>query len=98
MLRLYLLRLFKVERDGHVLTPQDWARPKDRALLKILALQPGHMVPQDRLVESLWPDLTAASGVRSLHVAVSRLRKLLGGVPLLRREGAGYVLPPGASV
>ena len=98
MLRVYLLGPFKVEHKGRVLTRQEWARPKDRTLLKLLALQPGHVVPQDRLLETLWSDLTPAAAANSLHVAVSRLRKLLGAGPLIRREGAGYMLAPGQSV
>src|SRR5579859_2212290 len=92
MLRICLLGPFHVERDGQVIPHHAWARPKDRAVLKLLALNRGHLVPQDHLLDVLWPDLDVASAVRSLHVAVSRLRKLLGPAPLVRRELAGYTL------
>ncbi len=77
MLRIFLVGPFRVELDGQVLPPRAWARPKDRALLKILALEQGHLVPRDRLIELLWPDLPPETATKSLHVAVSRLRRLL---------------------
>jgi DNA-binding SARP family transcriptional activator len=100
MVRIFLLGPFEVERDGRVIPAGEWARPKDRALLKLLALDRGHLVPQDRLLEALWPHLASTAAANSLHVAVSRLRKLIAPtsqdlVPpahLVRREGAGYSL------
>jgi DNA-binding SARP family transcriptional activator len=92
MLRICLLGPFHVERDGQVITAHDWVRPKDRAVLKLLALDHGRLVPQDRLCDALWPELDAGSAARSLHVAISRLRKLLGAAALVRRETAGYTL------
>src|SRR5579859_7642566 len=77
MLRICLLGPFHVERDGQVIPPHAWARPKDRAVLKMLALNRGHLVPQDRLLDALWPELGVTSAAKSLHVAVSRLRVLV---------------------
>lgn len=106
MLRVYLLGPFRVERNGRSIPPQEWARPKDRTLLKLLALERGHLVPQDRLLDLLWPNLAPAAAANNLHVAVSRLRKLLApalpdtaATPQpIRREGSGYTLPADASV
>ena len=106
MLRVYLLGPFRVERNGRSIPPQEWARPKDRTLLKLLALERGHLVPQDRLLDLLWSNLTPAAAANNLHVAVSRLRKLLApALPvtaarpqLIRREGSGYTLPTDSSV
>ena len=98
VLRICLLGPFRVERDGRVIRSHEWARPKDRALLKLLALDRGHLVPQDRLCDALWPHLAPASAANSLHASVSRLRKLLGPAPLIRRERAGYTLAATASV
>jgi DNA-binding SARP family transcriptional activator len=91
-LRIYLLGPCKVEHAGRVLTPHDWGRPKDRALLKLLALHAGHVVPQDLLLDALWPNLSPSAAVNSLQVAVSRVRKLLGPAPLIQRVGVGYML------
>jgi predicted ATPase/DNA-binding SARP family transcriptional activator len=77
-------------------------------LLKVLALEQGHLISQDRLIEVLWPELSPEAATNSLHVAVSRLRRLLAsslsdeslGASLIRREGAGYRLAahPGVRV
>lgn len=91
MFRISLLGPFQVERDGRVIQRQEWARPKDRALLKLLALERGHRIPADRLLDLLWPDLEPFSAGNSLHVSVSRLRKLLGSTLIIREE-VGYTL------
>src|SRR5262249_9403536 len=99
-LRISLLGPFQVELHGQVIPSRAWARPKDRALLKILALEQGHLVPQDRLIELLWPDLSLEAATNSLHVAISRLRRVVAfGIPsetadalAIRRDVAGYSL------
>jgi DNA-binding SARP family transcriptional activator len=99
-LRILLLGPFQVELNGRALSSRAWARPKDRAILQVLALEQGHLVPQDRLIELLWPDLSSEAATNSVHVAVSRLRRLLAaglsdetcGTSLIRRESAGYSL------
>lgn len=98
MLRICLLGPFQVERDGQLIPRREWARPKDRALLKLLALDRGHLVPQDRLLDALWPDLEPVAAANSLHVSISRLRKLLGPAPIIRRDAAGYTLAATDSV
>lgn len=71
-------------------------RPKARSLLMVLALHHGRAVHREELVDTLWPDLTLASGIRSLQVAVSSIRQCLWTAGLsreaLRREGEAYVL------
>lgn len=103
---IYILGPFQVERDGQPIPPREWARPKDRALLKLLALELGHLVPQDRLLELLWPNLAPAAATNNLHVSISRLRKILNANPpdtttgssIIRRDGGGYTLAPDVSV
>lgn len=105
MLRLYLLGPFRMERDAQEVPASVWARPRDRALLKLLALQRGHVVTRDRLIDLLWPQLDGAAAVDSLHVAVSRLRRVLDperrrgtGAPAIQRVDAGYMLAASASI
>jgi DNA-binding SARP family transcriptional activator len=52
-------------------------KPRARQLLRLLALSAGRPRNREELVEQLWPDLDLDSGVRSLQVAVSSLRRLL---------------------
>ncbi|MBP2326681.1 DNA-binding SARP family transcriptional activator/Tfp pilus assembly protein PilF [Kibdelosporangium banguiense] len=68
---------------------------RQRAVVGALALHPGQVVSQDRLVDVLWDDDPPRTAVKSLHSHVARVRQVLGecGLPgvLLTRE-PGYVL------
>jgi DNA-binding SARP family transcriptional activator len=78
----------------------DWSRlrPRARTTLRLLALHEGRPVHRETLVETLWPDLSAAAGMHSLQVAVSSLRRFLdpgaarGESELLARAGDTYQL------
>ena len=65
--------------------------PKPRALLAILLLRRGEVVPAERLVELLYEGLPPEKAMNSVHVHVSRLRKALGD-GRLRTAGGGYAL------
>jgi len=64
---------------------------KQRALLALLLLRAGEVVPTDRLIDALWDERAPASAQNSVHIYVSRLRKALGNGRLETR-GHGYVL------
>jgi predicted ATPase/DNA-binding SARP family transcriptional activator len=64
---------------------------KQRALLAILLLHANRVVPRDRLIDDLWPEAPPETAVASLHVYVSRLRKVLPPNRLVRRS-PGYEL------
>src|SRR5215218_7875496 len=71
---------------------------KQRALLAMLALHPGQMVPADRLVESLWGGSPPPAVRNGLQGLVSKLRRALGSTGLVVMRSGGYVLdiPPDA--
>lgn len=76
---------------------------KQRGLLALLLLDRNRVVPRDRLIDALWPDDPPASAANSVHVYVSRLRRLLEGEApgdgsTLVTEAPGYSLrtPAGA--
>jgi len=79
----------------------DSAKPRVRSLLRLLALHAGAPVHREVIQEALWPDADAVSGARSLHVALSSLRRLLDEVAapldgrLVVREGDAYRLDVG---
>ena len=77
-------------RDGG--KPVALGGPRQRALLALLLLRPNEVVPADRIVEALWPSAVPDSAQRSLHVAVSSLRKALGDPALLETRAPGYLL------
>jgi len=64
---------------------------KLRALLAVLALEPGRVVSVDRLVECLWPGDPPETAAHAVQVYVSQLRKALGSESLVTRA-PGYVL------
>ncbi|WP_285662383.1 BTAD domain-containing putative transcriptional regulator [Actinorhabdospora filicis] len=71
--------------------------PRSRALLALLALNAGHPVGPDRLIDALYGDEPPAGAANALQSQISRLRRALpSGVMLL--DGGGYVLnvPPEA--
>jgi len=99
---LHLLGRTEIAIDGEVVDLST-VRPRARSTLRLLALRAGTAVHRDVLVASLWPDVDEESALRSLQVAVSSLRNVLGGrargrPTLLARNGESYCLqlPPGS--
>ena len=83
-----LLGPLEVRVDGRVVRI---ARPKQRALLAVLALDAGACVSRERLIDELWGAAPPASAAHGLQVHVSGLRKLLGGDLIVTCPG-GYKL------
>ena len=57
-----------------------------RSLLALLLLAGGVPLSRDRLIDELWGEQPPASAVSAMHVHLSKLRALLGGL-LVRRAG-----------
>ena len=68
--------------------------PKPRALLAILLLRRGEVIPAERLIDELYGDSPPERAAKSVHVQVSRLRKSLGN-RCLRTVAGGYSLDVG---
>jgi DNA-binding SARP family transcriptional activator/class 3 adenylate cyclase len=64
---------------------------KQRAVLALLLLEGGRVVPTDRLVDRLWGEEPPRTATTSLQNTISRLRKLLGADRLVTK-------PPGYAV
>lgn len=65
--------------------------PKQRALLTMLLLEAGRVVPLDRLVDSLWSGEPPATAVASLQNFVAQLRKALGP-DTIETRAPGYLV------
>ena len=65
-----------------------------RALLIMLALRPGQLVPARQLIDGLWADQPPAGAANALQALVSRLRRALPGAVIESRP-AGYQLKLG---
>ena len=86
-----------LEVDGRRV-PLEGVKPRVRSLLRLLALHAGAPVHREVIQETLWPDADGAAGARSLHVALSALRRHLDDVAsppgghLVVRDGDAYRL------
>ncbi len=68
---------------------------RQRALVGLLALQPGAIVGQASLIDALWGDEPPRTAVKTLYSHVTRVRQAMEacGLPnLLRTRDPGYVL------
>lgn len=65
---------------------------KQRALLAVLALNAGRVVPTERLIDQLWPDDAPRDVANALQAHVSKLRRALGSADVVEMRPRGYVL------
>jgi DNA-binding SARP family transcriptional activator len=72
-----LLGGLRVKRGGWEIGDQSWKRPIDARLVRLLLVHGRRPVPEDVIFEALWPEGSVSSARSSLHVAVSRARKVL---------------------
>ncbi len=68
------------------------AGAKLRALLAVLALQVGRVVPTEQLVDALWGEEPPAAVRNGLQGLASKLRRTLGSADLVTMRGDGYAL------
>ncbi len=81
-------------------------KPRPRAVLRLLAVNAGRPVHREVIQDALWPGVEPETGARSLHVALSALRRELeraagsGSNEILVRDGDAYRLavPVGSRV
>jgi basic membrane lipoprotein Med (substrate-binding protein (PBP1-ABC) superfamily)/DNA-binding SARP family transcriptional activator len=87
-----VLGSLEVRSDGE---PVALGPPKQRAVLAILLLHVGEIVPTDRLIELLWGERPPRTATHSIQIYVSELRKAVdrnrGGQVIVTRP-PGYVL------
>ncbi|MFJ8589230.1 BTAD domain-containing putative transcriptional regulator [Streptomyces sp. NPDC093595] len=94
--RLWLLGPMAADAGGRGI---ELGPPRRRALLALLAMRLGHVVPAQQLLEELWGDRLPDRALPSLHSYISHLRRALSPRPapggrarLIHRVAAGYVL------
>jgi predicted ATPase/DNA-binding SARP family transcriptional activator len=66
--------------------------PKQRAVLALLLVEAGRVVPAGRLVEELWRGNPPPRAAATLRSYVSRLRAVLSPGAVLEGSGGGYVI------
>jgi DNA-binding SARP family transcriptional activator len=67
---------------------------EERAVLAMLLVQPGRVLPLDRLIGQLWADEPPPGAVATVQRYISRLRRALGPGVLVAR-GPGYLVDVG---
>ncbi|MFD9965767.1 BTAD domain-containing putative transcriptional regulator [Amycolatopsis sp. NPDC058986] len=66
--------------------------PRSRALLSLLALEAGHFVSAERLIDGMYGDSPPDGAANALQSQVSRLRNALKDVAVVEFTSAGYRL------
>jgi YVTN family beta-propeller protein len=65
---------------------------QQRAVLAMLVLRAGEVVPAARLIDGLWGDAPPPTGAKTVQVYVSRLRQALTGDGVIATRDHGYLL------
>lgn len=90
--KIYTLGRFELLLDDN---PPQFSRKipkKVLALLKAIIAFGGHEVPEQKLLDALWPDEDGDAARRSLTATLHRLRKLLTNVNAIRQAGGKLTL------
>ena len=89
-LHVRLLGGFCIERSDVGQTVSDWPRRSAKTLIKLLAVQPGHALHREQVIDVLWPKVNAESALNSLGKALHVARRALQpGLP--RRQDSAYL-------
>ncbi|MFD7795080.1 AAA family ATPase [Streptomyces sp. NPDC059759] len=95
LLRLHLFGGFHVTRDGGPALAERWPRPSAQALVKLLAVAPGHSLHREQATEVCWPDADPHQALGSLRVALHAARRALEP-ELAPRRASSYLVSDGA--
>ena len=96
-MQLQILGSLEARADG---LAADLGPPKQRALLAILAMHVGEIVPTDRLIDLLWGERPPRTAAHSVQIYVSELRRTLEPLargPVIATRPPGYQLDAGAA-
>jgi DNA-binding SARP family transcriptional activator/tetratricopeptide (TPR) repeat protein len=89
-LRIQLLGGFRAELEGRPVPDAAWRRNRARAVVKLLALAPGHRLHREQVMDALWPDLDPSTAGANLRKAVHFARGALGSsVVSVRNDQVG---------
>lgn len=69
---------FSLLLGGTPVPAESWTRPQAAALVKILALTPGHRLHREQLIDRLWPELPVADAAPRLHKLAHYARRAMG--------------------
>lgn len=94
--RIELFGGFRVSVEGRPVAPEAWAQRKPAALVKLLALAPGHRLRREQVMDALWPELDQRAAGANLRKALHSARRSLAadkGADLIVSVGDLLCLP-----
>jgi DNA-binding SARP family transcriptional activator len=95
-LRVELLGGFRVTVGRRAVPEEQWRQRKPAAVVKLLALAPGHRLHREQVMDVLWPDLDPPAAAANLRKAVHHARRVLdphAGADLVASAGELLCLP-----
>ncbi|MEU5820464.1 AAA family ATPase [Streptomyces sp. NPDC047803] len=95
LLRIRLFGGFRVTRDGGPEPAARWPRLTAQALVKLLAVVPGHRLHREQVMDVCWPDSDPQAAQGSLRVALHAARRALEP-ELASRAASSYLVSDGA--
>jgi DNA-binding SARP family transcriptional activator len=72
--RLSLLGRFSLSAGDVRLIDESWSRSKAKAVLKLLAVSPGHRLHREQVMDAIWPDLPPERAADQLYKAIHFIR------------------------
>ena len=95
---IHLLGRFAVSVDGRPIPAADWRRDRAAALVKLLALRPGHRIHREQAMEIFWPDADPEAAGANLRKAIHFARRALGAHDLIEVSNDIVSLAPHAEL
>jgi DNA-binding SARP family transcriptional activator/TolB-like protein len=77
VLEIHLLGPFRIAVDGRGVEERHFTRRKPKLLVKLLALQPHHLLHREQAMGLLWPDAGTLVAGNNLHKAIHMARHAL---------------------
>jgi ATP/maltotriose-dependent transcriptional regulator MalT/DNA-binding SARP family transcriptional activator len=84
---VHTLGSFEITKDGAPMAFSGKLPKKSLALLKLLVAHGPADVPEQQILDALWPDEDGHNAEKSLSITLLRLRRLLGDNELIRHQG-----------
>jgi DNA-binding SARP family transcriptional activator len=79
-LRIQLLGRFRLSVGGQSVPDAEWRLRKAKALVKLLALAPGHHLHREQVMDALWPEMGMREAANNFHQALHTARQALASV------------------
>jgi predicted ATPase/DNA-binding SARP family transcriptional activator/DNA-binding CsgD family transcriptional regulator len=93
--RIWLLGGFRVSVGSRIIEGNEWRLRRAAALVKLLALAPGHRLHREQAMDVLWPDSSRRAASNSLRNTLHAARRILDsamGARYLASEDESLVL------